>query len=97
MCGGGARNALSLREHADAIGCDIHLAAEHEAVALGAAILAATASGAFADIPSAAAAMARPGAVVRANPARRAFHDAKYAVFHTLATDWQRYRDMMGA
>ena len=72
MCGGGAKNPLSLREHADATGCDLHLATENEAVALGAAILAATASGAFPDIQSAAAAMARPGAIVRANPARRA-------------------------
>lgn len=96
MCGGGTRNTLSLREHADATGCDIHLAAENEAVALGAAILAATASGAFADIESAAAAMARPGSIVRADAARRAFHDAKYAVFRALAEDWRRYRDMMG-
>lgn len=97
MCGGGARNALSLREHADATGCDIHLAAENEAVALGAAILAATASGAFADIASAAAAMVRPGGIIRADPARRAFHDGKYAVFRALAEDWRRYRNMMGA
>jgi FGGY-family pentulose kinase len=97
MCGGGAKNPLSLREHADATGCDLHLATENEAVALGAAILAATASGAFADIQSAAAAMARPGAIVRANPARRAFHDAKYTVFRALCQDWQRYRDMMCA
>jgi hypothetical protein len=41
--------------------------------------------------------MARPGAVVCANPVRQAFHDAKYAVCGTLAKDWQRYRDMMGA
>jgi ribulose kinase len=97
MCGGGAKNALSLREHADATGCDLHLAAENEAVALGAAILAATASGAFTDIQSAAAAMARPGDIIRANPARRDFHDAKYTVFRALCQDWQRYRDMMCA
>jgi FGGY-family pentulose kinase len=95
MCGGGSKNTLSLREHADATGCDLHLAAENEAVALGAAILAATASGAFADIPSAAAAMVRPGSVIRADPARRAFHDTKYRVFRALCQDWQRYRDMM--
>ena len=51
---------------------------EDEAVALGAAVLAATACGAFPDLLSAAAAMVRPGATLRANSARRAFHDAKY-------------------
>ena len=50
MCGGATKNALWLREHADAVDCDIHLAGEEDAVTLGAALLAATASGAF-DIP----------------------------------------------
>ena len=52
MCGGGARNPLLLREHADATGCDLHLASEDEAVTLGAAVLAATACGAFPDLHS---------------------------------------------
>lgn len=95
MCGGGARNPLLLREHADATGCDLHLASEDEAVALGAAVLAAAASGGFPDLQSAAAAMVRPGGVVRADPARRAFHDAKYAVYLALYDDWCRYRRMM--
>jgi ribulose kinase len=95
MCGGGTRNPLLLREHADATGLDLHLVAEDEAVALGAAILAATASGTFPDLHAAAAAMVRPGNVVRADPKRRAFHDAKYAVFLTMYDDWRRYRQMM--
>ncbi len=95
LCGGGARNPLLLREHADATGCDLHLASEDEAVALGAAVLAATASGAFPDLQRAAAAMVRPGSVVRADPAQRAFHDAKYAVYLALYDDWCRYRQMM--
>jgi len=96
MCGGGARNPLLLREHADATGCDLHLASEDEAVALGAAVLAAAASGAFPDLQSAATAMVRPGGVVRADPARRAFHDAKYAVYRAMYDDWRRYRTVMG-
>ena len=95
MCGGGTRNPLLLREHADATGCDLHLASEDETVALGAAVLAATASGGFPDLHHAAAAMVRPGGVVRADPARRAFHDAKYAVYLALYDDWCRYRRMM--
>jgi FGGY-family pentulose kinase len=97
MTGGGTRNALLLREHADATGCDLQLGAEEQAVTLGAAILAATASGAFADLPSAAASMARTGETIRANPARRGFHDAKYAVYLALYDDWCRYRQMMTA
>jgi len=95
MCGGGARNPLLLREHADATGCDLHLVSEDEAVALGAAVLAATASGSFPDLQSAAAAMVRPGGVVHADPAQRALHDAKYAVYLALYDDWCRYRQMM--
>ena len=95
MCGGGTKNTLLLREHADAIGHDIHLVGEEDAVTLGAALLAATASGRFADIPAAAAAMVRPGGEVAARPDARAFHDAKYAVFLQLYDDQQRYRERM--
>jgi FGGY-family pentulose kinase len=97
MTGGGTRNALLLQEHADATGCDLRLGSEEQAVTLGAAILAATASGAFADLPSAAASMAHVGETIRANPARRAFHDAKFAVYLALYDDWCRYRHMMDA
>ena len=96
MCGGGTRNPLLLREHADATGLDLHLPEESETVALGAAVLAATASGAFPDLSRAAAAMVRPGGVVRADPARRALHDAKYAVYLAMYDDWCRYRRMTG-
>ncbi len=97
MTGGGTRNARLLREHADATGCDLHLGSEEQAVTLGAAILAATASGAFADLQAAAASMAHVGGTIRADPARRAFHDTKYAVYLALYDDWCRYRRMMDA
>ena len=95
ITGGGIRNSLSLQEHADAIGFDLHLGSEDQEVTRGAALLAATASNAFPDLQTAAAAMVRGGATVRANPARRAFHDAKYAVYLSLYDDWCRYRQMM--
>jgi ribulose kinase len=95
ITGGGIHNALSLREHANATGCDLRLGSEDQEVTRGAALLAATASGAFRDLRAAAAAMVRPGDIVRANPARRAFHDAKYAVYMSLYNDWCRYRQMM--
>jgi ribulose kinase len=97
LTGGGTRNALLLREHADATGRDLHLGSEEQEVTLGAAILAATASGAFADLQAAAASMAHAGGTIRADPARRAFHDAKYAVYLALYDDWCHYRRMMDA
>jgi FGGY-family pentulose kinase len=95
MTGGGIRNALSLREHADATGYDLHVGSEDQEVTRGAALLAATASGAFADLQAAAAGMVRPGATIHANPAEREFHDAKYAVYQATYDDWCRYRLMM--
>jgi ribulose kinase len=68
-----------------------------QAATLGAAILAATASGAFADLQAAAASMAHAGGTIRADPARRAFHDAKYGVYLALCDDWCHYRRMMDA
>ena len=95
MCGGGARNPLVLREHADALGCDLHLVSEAEAVALGAAVLAATASGAFPDLQQAAAAMVQPGGIVHADPVQRAFHEVKYSVYLALYDDWCHYESVM--
>ncbi len=97
MTGGGTRNALLLREHADATGRDPHLGSEDQEVTRGAAILAATASGAFPDLRSAAASMAHDGGSIKADPARRAFHDAKYAVYLSMYDDWCRYRRMMAS
>lgn len=95
ITGGGSKNPLSLREHADATGCDLHMVTEEDAVTLGAALLGATASGAFPDLQAAARAMVRAGGAVRADPARRAFHDAKYRVYLAMYDDWCRYRRLM--
>ena len=97
MCGGGTRNPLLLQEHADVLGRDFHLVAEEDAVTLGAALLAATASGRFADLPEAAVAMVRPGGKICARAAERVFHDAKYRVFLQLYEDQQRYRARMAS
>jgi len=96
LCGGGTRNPLLLREHADALGLDLRIVEETEAVALGSAILAATACGAFTDLHDASAAMTPRSRLIPADPARRAFHDAKYAVYQALYGDERRYRAMLG-
>ncbi len=95
-CGGDTKNALFLREHADATGCRIVLPAEPEAVLLGSAMLGAVAAGDRATLVDAMGAMSRAGSVVEpAGGAVRAFHDAKYAVFRRMHGDQMAYRQLM--
>lgn len=95
--GGGTRNPVFLREHADACQAQVVLPETTEAVLLGAAMLGAVAGGAMPGIPSAMAAMSRAGATVTPNPALRAYHDAKYAVFLRMHADQMAYRAQMEA
>jgi FGGY-family pentulose kinase len=95
-CGGGTKNPVFLREHADATGCRVILPQEPEAVLLGSAILGAVAGGAFAEVTAAMTAMTRVGTIIA--PAREAtgrFHDAKYAVFKRMYEDQMGYRALM--
>ncbi len=94
--GGGTKNPVFLREHADATGCALVLPREPEAVLLGAAILGAVAGGAHASIRDAMAAMSRSGATI--DPAAgeiRRYHDGKYAVFGRMYEDQMAYRALM--
>ena len=95
-CGGGTKNPVFLREHADATGCGIVIPKEPEAVLLGSAILGAVASGAYPDVLSAMSRMNIPGAVI--NPARGKaahYHEKKYKVFKAIYEDFMKYRRMM--
>lgn len=97
-CGGGTRNEVFLREHADATGCRIILPEEPEAVLLGAAMLGAVASGACSDLTAAMRAMSRPGRIITPDTgAARRFHDAKYTVFRRMQDDQRAYRALMAA
>lgn len=93
--GGGTKNPVFLREHANATGCRLILPAEPEAVLLGAAILGAVASGAFPDLRAAMAAMSRTGETIAPETTSTAFHDRKYRVFHRMHNDQQAYRGVM--
>lgn len=95
MCGGGTKNPLWLREHANATGCEIVLSTEDEAVILGSAMLAATANGEFEQLTDAMAAMSSTGKVIKPQEETRAFHDAKYRVFHEMYEDQMKYKAMM--
>jgi ribulose kinase len=95
-CGGGTKNPVFLREHADVSGCRIVLPREPQAVLLGAAILGAVAAG---DCPSVLEAMARMSGpaetIVPGAGAVAEYHRAKHAVFHRLCDDQMAYRSLM--
>ena len=95
-CGGGTKNDVFLREHADATGCAIVLPAEPEAVLLGSAILGAVASG---DRPERRRGDGRDDARrPRHRPAGgevAEFHDAKHRVFLRMHDDQMAYRELM--
>lgn len=95
VTGGGTKNPLWVQEHADATGCTLVLPEEPEAVLLGSAILAATASGAHADIYAAMQAMSRAGVTVRPNRRTAAYHRAKFAVFQEMYRVQRRHRARM--
>ncbi len=95
-CGGGTKNPVFLREHADITGCRIALPAEPEAVLLGSAILGAVASGAFPSVLDAMAAMNRAERVIE--PSRGAtaeYHARKHKIFHRMYEDQMAYRTML--
>jgi len=93
--GGGAKNPLFLREHADATGCRIILPRENEAVLLGSAMLGAVAGGVFTDLGAAMAAMSGAGTVITQAAHTQAYHARKYVVFHRLFSDQMTYRSLM--
>lgn len=96
--GGGTKNPLFLREHADATGCKIVLPEEPEAVLLGSAMLGAVAAGRYDSVQEAMEVMSGIGGVIE--PAKgevETYHDAKYEVFHRLHNDQISYRDIMNS
>jgi D-ribulokinase len=95
-CGGGTKNPVFLREHADITGCRIVLPEETEAVLLGSAILGAVAAGTYESVLEGMAAMNRAGDVLEpASGATRDYHEAKYRVFLRMHNDFQAYRQLM--
>jgi FGGY-family pentulose kinase len=95
-CGGGTKNPVFLREHADITGCRVALPKEPEAVLLGSAVLGAVAAGTFKSVLAAMAAMNCAGKVIEPARGRLArYHDAKYEVFHRMHDDFLVYRKLM--
>ncbi len=96
MSGGLAKNALYLREHADATGCTVLVPDQPEPVLLGSAMLGAVAAGTHPDLPSAMAAMTGGGTrIAPRGGAIAAYHDRKFQVFERMQADHAAYREMM--
>lgn len=94
-CGGGTRNRVFLREHADITGCTIVLPREPEAVLLGSAILGAVPSGDFQSISSAMAALTATREVIEPTGGEtRRYHDGRHRVFLRMYDDQMAYRSM---
>lgn len=95
-CGGGVKNPVFIREHADITGCRIVLPKEPESVLLGSAMLGAVAAGEYADLEAAMAAMSGAARIVSPTQGATAeFHQAKYAVFQRMHEDQLAYREIM--
>lgn len=95
-CGGGTKNPMFVKQHADVTGCEVILPREPDAVLLGAAMLGAVAAGAFANCVGAMSGMSGIGGRVR--PARGAeaeYHLAKYRVYRRMYDDQRAYAAMM--
>ena len=95
-CGGGTKNELFLREHADVTGCNVILPAEPEAVLLGSAMLGAVACGDQPSVEAAMGTMNRPGRIIE--PARggvAAYHHAKREVYNRMLQHQCVYADLM--
>ncbi len=95
ICGGGTKNPIWLREHADITGCEMVLTKEPEAVLLGSAILAAAASKIYPTIQEAMSTMSDIGDSIPPRNEMKSYHDLKYRVFHEMYNDQVKYQDMM--
>jgi FGGY-family pentulose kinase len=95
VCGGGIKNPVFLRQHADCMGRRLIVPKEPEAVLLGSAILGAVAAGVYPSIPDAMAVMSQPGEVVEPDTTTKSYHDAKYKVFHSMYEHQMSYAARM--
>lgn len=93
--GGGTKNPIFLREHANATNCRIILPKEPDSVLLGSAILGAMAADQFRSFPEAMAAMSQHGTVIDPDARSKAFHDAKFAIFKRIYAGQEKFRNLM--
>lgn len=93
ISGGAGRLDLVRQLLADGTGKPVLASEAAEPVLLGSAILGAVASGTFADMAQAMAAMSRPGAEYQPDAEAVAIHDARFATFCALQSALRKERD----
>lgn len=95
LSGGGSRSSIWCQMFADIIGLPVTTAECQETGALGAAISAGVAAGAFASLEEGISSMVRQASAYRPSPKRRALLEARYALFRALSTEmadrWHHY------
>ena len=97
-CGGGTKNELFLREHADVTGRTVVLPEEPEAVLLGAAMLGAAACADQPSVEAAMASMSRHGRLIEpTRGAVAAYHEAKWEVYRLMLQHQRTYAELMRA
>ncbi|WP_037603651.1 ribulokinase [Streptacidiphilus rugosus] len=98
VAGGLAKNRFLMQLYSDVLRRPVNLIGSDQGPALGSAIHAAVAAGAYPDIPSASAAMGRvERAVYRPDPARAAAYDALFAEYRALHDHFGREHGTGGA
>lgn len=97
LCGGATRNALWLREYANATGRTVRLIQDDDPVTLGAAISGAVAAGLFKDFASACNTLVRKGPAISPELEHSPFHAAKYAVYLEMYNQQKTAQENMSA
>ena len=95
ICGGASKNPLWLQELSNITEYVIEIPKEDEAVLLGSAILAATASGTYSSIEEGAKQMSKISKYIKPNEKTFHFHHKKYKVFLEMYNDFIKYRELM--
>ncbi|XP_059490769.1 FGGY carbohydrate kinase domain-containing protein isoform X2 [Neocloeon triangulifer] len=95
MCGGLAKNPVFVQTTSDVLEMPVLLPEEPESVLLGAAILGATAAGAFPTVHQAAISMGGAATKILPQPTTQEFHRKKYKVFLKMLDDQAKYKEMM--
>lgn len=96
ITGGGTKNDLFLKMHADITGCKLLLPQEQEAVLLGSAVLGSVAVGFYPSIEEAMTNMNSAGRIIEPGKGGvTAYHQAKYSVFKKMYEDERSYHTLM--
>ena len=95
LCGGGAKNPVFVKTHADATGCRIVLSDCPEPVLLGTAVVAASAADTGLSIPDAMTTMTEGGDVIEPEKTVWDYHSRKFKVFLNMYDDFMGWRKEM--